>query len=61
LDLVENGVNGYIVPVNDVQALAEKIDAALSRDLEEMGRISLEKIRPYTIENMAKVHMDVFA
>lgn len=60
LDLVENGVNGYIVPVNDVDALTEKMDEALSRDLEEMGRISLEKIHPYTIENMAKVHMDVF-
>lgn len=60
LDLVENNVNGYIVPVNDALQLAEKMHMALSADLVEMGRSSLAKIRPYTIENMAKVHMSVF-
>ena len=60
LELVEDGVNGYIVPVRDVEALAEKMNRILEQDLPAMGRASLEKIRPYTIENMAKVHEDIF-
>ena len=60
LDLVENGVNGYIVPADDVSALASSIKTALAGDLTKMGSNSLEKIRPYTIENMAKVHMEIF-
>ena len=59
LDLVEDGVNGYIVPVGDDVALAEKIDLALRSDLQAMGAVSLEKIRPYTIENMAKTHVEI--
>ena len=60
LDLVEDGVNGYLVPVDDADALARRINDAFAGDLAQMGRISLEKIRPYTIENMAKVHMEIF-
>ena len=60
LELVEEGVTGYIVPVRDVQALAEKMNRILGDDLSAMGRAALEKVRPYTIENMAKVHADIF-
>lgn len=56
LELVEDGVNGYIVPVDDAAALAEKIQAVLDGDLEAMGSAALEKVRPYTVENMAKAH-----
>lgn len=59
LELVEDGVNGYIVPVGDADALADKMRAVLSADLCQMGAASLEKIRPYTIENMAKVHVQI--
>ena len=61
MELVEDGVNGCIVPVNDPAALAEKLNAVLAGDLQKMGEASLEKIRPYTIENMAKVHAEIFA
>ena len=57
LELVEDGVNGYVVPVDDPEALGEKIAAVLASDREKMGTASLEKIRPYTIESMAKAHM----
>lgn len=57
LELVEDGVNGYLVPVEDAQALAERISAVLASDTQEMGQASLRKIRNYTIENMAKVHL----
>ena len=60
LELVEEGVNGYIVPVEDEAALAEKIRAVLESDMDAMGTASLEKIRPYTLENMAKVHAEIF-
>ena len=60
LELVEEGVNGGIVPVEDAAALAAKMRQMLSSDLRKMGAASLEKIRPYTIENMAKAHVAVF-
>lgn len=59
LELVENGVNGYIVPVDDSEALAEKLTLAFSQDCRALGTAALEKIRPYTLENMAKVHWDI--
>ncbi len=60
LELVEDGVNGYIVPVEDEKALTRSIQAVFDADPAAMGAVSLEKIRPYTIENMAKVHDDIF-
>ena len=60
LELIEDGVNGYVVPVEDEKALAEKINAVLAADLQQMGEASLRKIRPYTLENMAKVHAEIF-
>lgn len=60
LELIEDGVNGYIVPVDDTQALAEKIRAVLEGDYRQMGEAALETIRPYTLENMAKAHVEIF-
>ena len=59
LELVEDGINGYIVGVEDEKALAEKMNAVLSGDMQAMGRASLEKIRPYTLENMTKYHVEI--
>lgn len=61
LELIEEGVNGCVVPVEDVQALAQQIQTLLTSDLEAMGKAALETIRPYTIENMAKTHAEIFA
>lgn len=60
LELIEDGVNGYIVPVEDADALAQKINAVLADDMERMGAAALEKVRPYTLENMAKTHAEIF-
>ena len=60
LELVEENVNGYIVPVGSVEALAEKMQKILTCDLRAMGEASLEKVRPYTIETMARVHAQIF-
>ena len=59
LDLVKNGVNGYIVPIEDAETLAEKLNQVLDGDMEKMGAASLEAIRPYTLENMAKTHWEI--
>lgn len=60
LELIEDGINGYVVPVEDDAALAEKIEAVLAADLEAMSHAALEKIRPYTLENMARSHAEIF-
>lgn len=61
LELIENGKNGYIIPVDDQKALTESIRAALNGNTSAMGVAALETIRPYTIENMAKAHVDIFS
>lgn len=60
LTLVEEGVNGCLVPIDDEEALTEKLDAVMRGNFREMGRAALETIRPYTIENMAKAHVRIF-
>lgn len=60
LELVENGVNGYIVPVKDAKMLAEKTNELLAADTAAMGAAALEKIREYTIEGMVRAHQDIF-
>lgn len=60
-ELVESGKNGYIIPVDDQKALTEAIRTALENDCAAMGKAALETIRPYTIENMAKAHADIFS
>ena len=52
--------NKRIPVVRDVDVLAEKMNAMLTADLQAMGAASLNKIQPYTIENMARVHAEIF-
>lgn len=59
LELIEPGLNGYLVPGENVPALRDAVERALSGDLTSMGRAALETIRPYTIEAMAKFHGDL--
>ncbi len=59
LELIEPGHNGYLVPGENVPALKDAVEQALSGDLAAMGWAALETIRPYTIEAMAKFHGDL--
>lgn len=55
VELVENGVNGYLIDVDDWQMLNQKLNDLLL-DMErcwKMGSESLRRIQPYTMENMA--------
>ena len=61
MELVQDGVNGYIISIRDRAALAEKINLLLSSDYRAMGEKALETIRPYTVEHMAKAHVEIFS
>lgn len=56
IELVKNEDNGFIVPVNDDIALYKSIAAIINdeKKLLSMSNSSLKKIKPYTLENMAK-------
>ncbi|MEN6316038.1 MAG: glycosyltransferase family 4 protein [Clostridiaceae bacterium] len=61
LELIKDSENGFIIPVGNETVLAQKIDLILSNDdlRDNMARNNLEKIRPYTIENMANSQIGV--
>lgn len=59
LELVSDYENGFIIPVNNIDELSEKINYVLENDIEKMSINSLKMIKKHTIENMAKIHLDV--
>lgn len=62
LELIESGVNGYIMENEDEFELAEKIKYLLGNNeiRKNMQKNNLDKISKYTIENMAKEHFNIF-
>lgn len=61
LSLVKNDENGYIVQVDDVEATKKAIGRVFEVDnVARFGRKSLEKIKGYTIEQMAREHKEIF-
>ena len=62
MELITNEENGYIVPVNDAAALATAINNILSDGIlaQRMATNNLKKISKYSIEEMAKAHIDSF-
>lgn len=61
IELVKNGENGYIVPVDNVEMLSVKINEILSNSIlcENMAWSSLKIIKNYTIEAMARRHAQI--
>lgn len=61
-EIIEHGVNGYIVPVSSPEAVEKCISDYFSSNERqgEMSAAALETIKNYTIENMAKAHIDAF-
>lgn len=59
--LVKNGENGYIIPVGDISALGRNIRTILDDNelINKMSANSLNKIKGYTFEDMAEVHMNL--
>ncbi len=62
LELIEDNKNGYIIPVDEYKILAEKINEICSNQTlkEDMGKHNIEKIKKYTVENMALEYMKIF-
>lgn len=59
LELVQNRKNGYIIPVDDVDALVEAITKFYAGDMQGMAEEALRVIRGYTIEKMVKKHFEL--
>lgn len=57
LELVRQGENGYIIPVEDANALAEAIKTFYKSDSVKISENALQTIRDYTIEKMAERHI----
>jgi len=62
LELVKDDENGYIVPIEDVEQLSEKISYVLGNDdlCEKMQINNIKKISKYTINNVVKSHISTF-
>ena len=62
-DVVDDGVNGFLIPVRDSKALAEKLRILLEdKDLRErMGRAAREKAeREFSLENVIQKHLEIY-
>jgi len=57
VSLIENGVNGFIIPTNNPDSIAKKIDFLFENPMicQEMSRINLEKIVEYSYEESTKI------
>lgn len=61
LELVKDGVNGYVIPAENISALTDKVNYLLEHDYtrKKMGENSLRIIKDYSIETMAKDHYEI--
>lgn len=61
-DLVENGKNGFLVPLNDYVAMAEKINYLYENRalLEELKKNNLEKVKQYTTDSVNKEMLSIY-
>lgn len=62
LELIENEKNGHIIKVNDYIELEKNISKILNDKVKRLtfSKRSLEKIKEYSIENMAERHIEIF-
>lgn len=62
LELIENNKNGEIIKTNSCEELVKAIRKYLTKlddELYKQGEKSIKKIKEYTIENIAKSHIEV--
>ena len=62
LELIQEGENGYLFPMGQESIAIEKLLKVLSDDnlKQAMSAGCLKTIKDYTIENMAKTHVEIF-
>ena len=59
LELIENGVNGYIVSVGNSKELAQRIDDVFYCNENDIGQSGLHIISKYTFKFMVQYHIDI--
>ena len=62
-DVVDDGVNGFLVPVKDSKALAQKLRILLEdKELRvKMGKVSREKAeREFSLEKVVERHLEIY-
>ncbi|MBG9988249.1 glycosyltransferase family 4 protein [Aerococcaceae bacterium DSM 111176] len=61
LEMIDEGINGYLVSKDDVEQLVEKTNEILSSEYlqHSMSLRSLETVQSYTIENMAETTVSI--
>lgn len=62
VELIEHGVNGYLVAPNNSNELNNAIKYIIRNQqlLNDISKNNIEKIRNYTIEKMVQQHIDIF-
>ena len=61
-EMIQNGENGYRIPCDAWEPIAEHLNALLGSDAlrEQMSNAALSTVRGYTLEAMARAHADLF-
>ena len=62
-DTVDDGINGFLIPIKDSKVLAEKLRILIeNKDLrEKMGRASREKAeREFSLDIVVKKHLETY-
>lgn len=62
VELIRNGIEGYIVKVGNVDELNRRMKDIVCNEQvkKQMMKNSIERISPYTFENLAKIHIGIF-
>lgn len=62
LELVKSGENGFLVKMGDDEKMCRKVIDICSEEqsYQQFSENAIKTIRPYTIENMAEVHKNLF-
>ena len=62
-ELIDNGINGFVVPIRDPRAIADKIDY-LKRNpnkVKEMGKNARRKSKDYTWDKIRRKYIEIFS
>lgn len=61
-DVIQDGVNGYLIPMGDEELMAEKICTLLNdyNLREQMGKAALERSKDFSIDHICEMWEDLF-
>ncbi len=60
-DMVKNGVNGYLVEVDDIKALARGMEKMLGKsDLKKLGTAAYLRMRDFSVRKCAEKHVRLY-